>query len=84
VIYRYLDCGNLHNGFALLKKLVTNGIHCFFELLFLFSCMCTDARFRLYLITIGPIDNDWKGVGFGRRRNFGMKGATATQLIFYF
>jgi hypothetical protein len=46
--------------------------------------MCTGARFRLYLITIGPIDNDWKGVGFGRRRNFGMKGATAIQLIFYF
>ena len=25
VIYRYLDCGDLHNGFALLKVLVTNG-----------------------------------------------------------
>jgi hypothetical protein len=25
VIYRYLDCGNLHNGFALLKTLVTTG-----------------------------------------------------------
>jgi hypothetical protein len=24
VVYRYLDCGNLHNGFALSKKLVTN------------------------------------------------------------
>jgi hypothetical protein len=29
VIYRYLDYGNLHNGFALLKKLVTNGNHHF-------------------------------------------------------